>query len=361
MRHNPRGVPLVRSGNMADVHTRGRRFLYVTCLLRATGQRRPQQRPHIRNNRGVPAPPPCTPLEDPSVAFCVSGLVRALTRPAVYKALRANLFDKFGGRPTLLLLLKNFDTAHKVMNHFPGDVTQDVATGRDDAALHAALAYLKPDVVNFQNSTAGDAAFVNHQCTLGGASREYNSAAGRVRHAGQIRSNLRCAEEVEAFERRSGARFDVVVHLRPDIAVLAPFSPYWSFRCLNNTIYSSKKDYIYFSARDALVAVIRRMSADYQGCVGSSWWSDRFERLLRGVSQRVAQPFRFVEPGLPIGLVRDPPCPTTGNGGCKTVGKDISGVYLVQCTIEDACHAAIRRGARLDDAYGFATPIKHLR
>ena len=84
-----------------------------------------------------------------------------------------------------------------------------------------------------------------------------------------------CAEEVEAFERRSGARFDVVVHLRPDIAVLAPFSPYWSFRCLNNTIYSSKKDYIYFSARDALVAVIRRMSADYQGCVGSSWWSDR--------------------------------------------------------------------------------------
>ena len=56
----------------------------------------------------------CEPAAAPLVAHCVSGLVRSFLQPNLYKSLRHNVVDAFGGHAALLLMLKTFDTAQKV-------------------------------------------------------------------------------------------------------------------------------------------------------------------------------------------------------------------------------------------------------
>ena len=100
------------------------------------------------------------PSQRPRVAHCVTGLVRSFAEPLVYKALRKNLIDSFGGEPSLFLALKTFDVSAKDQNGFfnltaSTDKAVDWTAERIKQQLRPAIEWLDvhPTVVQLRNSS----------------------------------------------------------------------------------------------------------------------------------------------------------------------------------------------------------------
>lgn len=179
----------------------------------------------------------------PRVAHCVAGLIRSLPHPLVYRSLRRNLVEPFGGTPFLFLLLKPWDVTPKRAGHFPSSAVEDLAQGVhwSDAQvrmlLRPVLAELHPLVVSVRllNVSEDDPdRLFNPHCPIRGrhyglSSGVYTTKAGLVRLLGQAAASDACLRMIEASERANGTRFDLVTRLRPDVAYLAPVRAWSAF------------------------------------------------------------------------------------------------------------------------------------
>ena len=171
------------------------------------------------------------PSQPPRVAHCVAGLVRSFTEPLVYKSLRRNLIESFGGEPSLFLALKTFDVPSKdKKGHFNITVATDVSVDwtpeRIEQQLRPAIEWLKPTVVRLRNSSdETPEALINLACPTASPSEVkrhphhliYATEAGMVRLVGQMKTNAECLRLIEEYEERHGVCFDWVSRSRPDL------------------------------------------------------------------------------------------------------------------------------------------------
>ena len=178
-----------------------------------------------------------------TTAHCVAGLVRSLPQPLVYRSLRRNMLDSFGGTPSVFLVIKIWNPATKHAGHFPSSAAEDLAQGThwsDEQAeefLRPVLAELKPLVagirlLNASEDTADQ--LINRRCSVQGRhyglkSGVYTTEAGLVRLVGQAAASDACLRMIETSERAAGVRFDFVTRSRPDLAYLAPVRSWRSF------------------------------------------------------------------------------------------------------------------------------------
>lgn len=182
-------------------------------------------------------------MTTPRVAHCVAGLIRSLPHPLVYRSLRRNLVDAFGGTPFLFLLLKPWDVAPKRAGHFPSSAAEDLAQGvhwsdaQARALLRPVLAELHPFVVKVRLLNASEdtpSRLFNPRCPIRGrhygrSSGVCTTEAGLVRLLGQAAASDACLRMIESSERANGTRFDFVTRSRPDLAYLAPVRAWSAF------------------------------------------------------------------------------------------------------------------------------------
>lgn len=170
------------------------------------------------------------PNRPPRVAHCVSGLVRSFTTPLVYKALRENLIERFGGESSIFFVLKTFDVPSKDRNGIfnltaSSDMAVDWTAERIDRQIRPAIEWLRPAGVQLRNSSHETPRMINSVCPTATSSEVkrhphhliYASEAGMVRLVGQMQSNAECLRLIVEYEERNGVCFDWVSRGRPDL------------------------------------------------------------------------------------------------------------------------------------------------
>ena len=247
-------------------------ILFRGCQMIRTDAGGAPQRHHPNRPSGTalhPAHASCSthepdPSQPPRVAHCVAGLVRSFAKPLVYKALRRNLIESFGGEPSLFLALKTFDVPSKdKKGHFNITVATDVSVDwtpeRIEQQLRPAIEWLKPTVVQLHNSSDDTKALLNRKCPLAlhrdikahPAHLSYATEAGMVRLVGQLRANAECLRMVEAHELQHGVCFDWVSRGRPDLLHLGSMPRY--------SVYNpDHSEDVYMDRRDWFVLTRRR-------------------------------------------------------------------------------------------------------
>ena len=236
--------------------------------------------------------------QPPLVAHCVAGLARTFVLPWVYRSLRRNLVNGFGGRAATLLLIKTFKadgdkTAWKECRSQPKLETWWSSIRR--AQLQGAIDYVAPQLVRLLQDDAIAEAAVNHGCNIswhgapvGGVAPSplegpyrlfYSTEAGRTRLAGQLAASGECLHMIEEYERAHDIRFEYVTRSRPDLAFLSPMLPYCFF-AHPKVMFIDKKDYLIAMRRETAAAFLTAPLEHYRRCRGTAWWVEH-EQLLR--------------------------------------------------------------------------------
>ena len=237
------------------------------------------------------------------VAHCIAGLARTFAHPSLMlpQLVKRNMIDAFGGKPSLFLYLKTFQTAPKDSSfRFPAKANEDLhEDGSDEQkrGLDALIAYLQPTMVLLM---ANESHAVNPHCHVGPTpyvySKLYSTQAGVLRHVGQMASSLACLKMIEQHELRFGTQFDFVVRSRPDVAVLAPIPS----RCHFDDAYmlymvqAFNQDWLYVSSRKVANVSLAMLHA-YERCKGTLAWGGHYETGLQIVVQKA---------GMRVGRVR---------------------------------------------------------
>ena len=287
----------------------------------------------------------------PRVAHCIAGVARsflAVNSTYVVRGLRHNMVDAFGGRSVVFLLLKTFETAQKdVSFRFPASPAEDIVrdgtlSSEQASALRHAVRYLRAAEVRLVTE---EQVTLNPACTWGSgantsATQTYSTAAGVLRHVGQMEASLGCLEMIAAHEARHGFRFDMVVRSRPDLGVVAPM-PGWCRFPDARSLYLPQQfnvDWVYVSSR-AVANVTLSVVHEYRRCRGQLDGGGHFEVLLSKVAQRAG--FRRVLVPMPVALVQSA-C-AAPDGSCSSVPayKHERTVRLIGCCVEGQlaqCH-----------------------
>ena len=247
-----------------------------------------------------------------TVAHCVAGLARSLPHPLVYRSLRRNMVDSFGGTPSIFLVIKTWNPASKRAGYFPSSAAEDLAQGThwsDEQAeefLRPVLAELKPLVAGIRLLNASEDTpdrLINRRCSVQGRhynlrSGVYTTEAGLVRLLGQAAASDACLRMIETSERAAGVRFDFVTRLRPDLAYLAPVRSWRSFK-EPRVAYISDRDWLVVMHRSLADAALSSFAL-YKNCT-THRTEETPEAWLRLAIRQGGGDFRTAD--FPVGLM----------------------------------------------------------
>ena len=185
----------------------------------------------------------CSGFAPPKVAICFAGAARTLQQPTVYRSIKTNLIDAFGGDTTIFAALKLEDERGDRRPEFGGLI----ATERDKVmhALHH-LGLKRPEHAIVTEA----AALPNSRLPVCGTPSYAQS--GRAHDlfdslVGQLNNRHACHDLISAEEERSGSAFVYVIYTRPDLSWPLPLWPhcYWD---LGRT--QKKWDWVIFLTRE---------------------------------------------------------------------------------------------------------------
>ena len=301
------------------------------------------------------------------VAWCAAGLTRALLDPPVFHSLLHNGIDALGGRASLFLQLKMFDTMPKKPdNSFPSGAAADILSQKSSDAVVARVLkmvrYLQPQALSFVTTVDEDNSHTNAKCTLRSATKmpsnlAYATPAGVQRHVGQLRSSVYCWRTITAHEEAHRIRYDFVVRTRPDVAILQPLAPLCTYSPflqphhrpaggaapLQHAVLMNGKDFMQLMHRKLAGSVLQGPFATYAACRGVAWWHGVFEHLVRNLSARAGGGVGNVNicSLLPVGIIRPSVC--TGRS-CATLTRAVVDHHIADCSRFCSSHVQYRVG-----------------
>ena len=154
----------------------------------------------------------------PLVAHCIVGLARGFTSVHVWRSIRENVVDAFGGHADIFMVLKHGE-----------DRSERHELLQPNSAWRKSLRPLAVLVLDGRNSDAhAKESSLRPSCSNAG----YETVFGIVSLNGRA-----CLQLVEAEEARRGRRYDVVTKLRPDEQICAPW-PSWRQYNWRGPVYS---------------------------------------------------------------------------------------------------------------------------
>jgi hypothetical protein len=169
----------------------------------------------------------CASYQRPRVAVCIAGAARTLPQAVVWKSLRTNLLDAYGGEQTRFAFIKLEDANGHPNWHRPIH-TRDEAPVRETLGWlgvkveHMHIEHVRPvpyPPCNAYNRSRTDSLITDdlpdgrpdpHRW---GRSHEYFESL-----LGQLDARKQCYEALLAEETSHGMQFDLLVYTRPDLS-----------------------------------------------------------------------------------------------------------------------------------------------
>lgn len=208
-------------------------------------------------------------LPAPPVALCLGGAARTFAHHIVYRTIKTNFIDAYGGDLTTFAYLKLEDERGSVLEDgvsggqgvHVGDLTKT-----DLSAVLYALRHVGVDEANMDivvgNHSAPEPACPNYKARHDGTGVRDSAPYWRSL-LGQIEARQKCYERIVEHERRTGKRFASVVFSRPDLAWPFPLLP-WCYH--HYSINRKKQDWIWWLNRDDVEEALHRPYADMYSC-----------------------------------------------------------------------------------------------
>lgn len=226
-------------------------------------------------NRDPPAAAACSGSEapPPRIAMGLGGLVRTLTSTLASATLRAHLIDALGAPVTVFAALRVIDDrpvysgsgdrkggASLVNTSTIDDVWRALTflgARREDVFIDHAKSYPVPSC-GWYDSKHPPAAELRR-----GTCGNYLDLCAIQAFIGMTRARRQIFGLVVAHEARVGARFDSVLFMRPDMAVIVPVLPH-CFQPLN--VSRNKHDHLVWVPRHEMEASLRDAPDDFLEC-----------------------------------------------------------------------------------------------
>ena len=205
----------------------------------------------------------------PQVALCLGGAARTFAHHVVYRTLKANFIDAYGGNLTTFAYLKLEDERGSVLEDGVsakqgvrvGDTTRADLSSVLYALRHIGVDEARMDLV-LGNHSAPAPACGDYTARHDGLGVR-NSRAYYKSLLGQIENRKKCYDMVVAHEERTGVRFASVIFARPDLAWPFPIVPW----CAHNYFTNRKKqDWIWWLTRADAKEALLRPHDDMYGC-----------------------------------------------------------------------------------------------
>ena len=154
--------------------------------------------------------------------MCFAGSARTLQKPTLYRTIKTNLIDAFGGDTTVFAALKLEDDRGDRREGFNGLVTTE-----REKVLHALqhMGLKRPEHAIISEATT----LPNSRSPVCGIPAY--AQVGRARDlfdslVGQLNNRHACHDLISAEEVRSGTPFTYVIYSRPDLSWPIPVWPY---------------------------------------------------------------------------------------------------------------------------------------
>lgn len=183
----------------------------------------------------------CAGYERPHVAICLGGTARTLEQPLVYRTIRSNLVEAFGGETTAF--------ANIMMGDQRSSVRKVVTINASEAGVLHALTHIGVARRNLhiRPGLFDDSPYRDCARTISGS--KTMRALGTVRFAsivGQLSARRACYDLIVQDEQRRERRFDFIIFLRADLSWPTAIAPY----CFWDLTTSFKKnDHVFFLTR----------------------------------------------------------------------------------------------------------------
>ena len=202
----------------------------------------------------------CQFYSRPRVAVALGGAARNLAQPLLYRSIRTNLVEAFGGDTTVFAILKLEDQRGAGASE-----GLDFLKDAEEANIRHALEFIgvKSDrhvilsngtqLPNSRSPICGTPWYV----TPGRPSDLYNSLLG------QLNTRQQLYHLIEAEESRTGLAFDFIIYTRPDVSWPYPVKPFcfwdlnWTYR---------KLDWVLFASREAARVNLDQPANDLWNC-----------------------------------------------------------------------------------------------
>jgi len=262
----------------------------------------------------------CSAHVRPRVATCITGLVRTFSSPIVYRTLKTNLVDAFGGEQVVVLYLRR----GRGFSH-QGLATEGLEPSQ--ASIDQAIAHLAPAKVEWgkQDEFASTTVCGNGDGYSRGASERRRQTNYINSLVAQAASAHRLHAMLLQLERERGIVFDLVLKLRSDLAFPVPIHPYCFWR--DDAVYA-KHDWLWLMPRSFAAAVLHEPWERYQDCSTSCFAGactiEGFmsETIGHGLTTRALPRKLWIQAwDIPGMVVREPPKQRAGETAVNMCGR----------------------------------------
>ena len=190
----------------------------------------------------------------PKVAFCFAGAARTLVQPRIYRSVRSNLIEAFGGDAVIF-------AAIKLPDHI-GDRTSRIATSDQRTRVELALSHI---------GAKGRRVILTNESRLPG-SQEPQSCAKQPRPSeralfdsmvAQLNNRAACHSLIVGWEVRHQSQFQFVIYARPDMVWPVAMRPYCFW---DRSKLLRKRDYVYMLPRIEATKLLQEVPSDFFLC-----------------------------------------------------------------------------------------------
>eukprot|EP00471_Norrisiella_sphaerica_P010921 CAMPEP_0184495042 /NCGR_PEP_ID=MMETSP0113_2-20130426/30232_1 /TAXON_ID=91329 /ORGANISM="Norrisiella sphaerica, Strain BC52" /LENGTH=408 /DNA_ID=CAMNT_0026881063 /DNA_START=26 /DNA_END=1252 /DNA_ORIENTATION=- len=189
---------------------------------------------------------------NPTVAVCMVGNARTLTKKGVYRRIFSNFLKPLSKRAVLFVHLKTWDTKIKEQPKHGGFRPVPVT----EADLLPVFRHLSPVWVHLErNKPAEENPSGNPKCPLTSEAAERRKEPDfyvgeyQERFLAQMKAMSECYSAVEKFEKDSNVTFDAIAKIRPDVTWFLPVFPATELIHLRDKMVTHLADQFIFAPR----------------------------------------------------------------------------------------------------------------
>jgi len=276
---------------------------------------------------------------EPRVGYCINGLARSFVLPMVYKSIRPNLIEAYGGEPVVFASMTTTEkhsaaktyTGHSQASPNESDVLGSLGEMKQDSFLPAfrqAVKALNPvDIALEPDVTRDELTEIKSHLRCGANHHLSDSLISQLVHSSK------CWQMIEKYEVQTQTKFDLLVYLRPDATWYKPVAHYSDLEAWpEGTLVANSggKDHAVFGNRTAMKHWFNRLqwSQDNQDC---SLPIDQLLPVASGLGshfESIGVPFMWRH--IPVIVVRDNRFMNTAIDACKWV-KEYFGRSFERC------------------------------
>jgi len=192
----------------------------------------------------------CSTFKIPKVAICIAGASRTFETELVYKTIKHNLIDSFGGKPTVFAYLKTKDARGDNNPRCNGLILPN------KEKILEAIKYIEIDKQNYILEN-------NANTSLPPGLTKISRPDYELSLAGQLANKKKVIDIMINYENENKMTFDFIIIIRPDLSWPYPCMPFCMY---DLSICRKKHDWVLFFPRDKVEKIVNIPYNKYYNC-----------------------------------------------------------------------------------------------